>query len=59
LVICTVALYGVMWVPAINGPQLWFGLPSLMVWSSAWMVVTMLLLVRLERRLRHRRGDDA
>ena len=39
---------GVYW-PAINGPNLWFGFPSLIVWISLCVVVCTLVLMVYER----------
>ncbi len=29
-----VLTYALTWIPQINGPQLWLGMPSLFVWLS-------------------------
>lgn len=39
-------IFVVSWLPGINGPHLWFGLPSLMVWILFWTLsVTVVLLL--------------
>ena len=39
-------IFVVSWLPAINGPHLWLGLPSLMVWILFWTLsVTVVLLL--------------
>ena len=39
---------GLYW-PAINGPNLWFGFPSLIVWICLCVVVCTLVLMTYER----------
>jgi hypothetical protein len=39
---------GLYW-PAINGPNLWLGFPSLMVWICLCVVVCTLVLMTYER----------
>jgi hypothetical protein len=41
-------LLGLFW-PAINGPNLWFGFPSLVVWVSLCTVICTLVLLAYER----------
>jgi hypothetical protein len=41
-------LLGLFW-PAINGPNLWFGFPSLVVWVCLCTVVCTLVLLTYER----------
>ncbi|MBV9170622.1 MAG: hypothetical protein JOZ81_11110 [Chloroflexi bacterium] len=38
-----------LYVPAINGPNLWFGLPSLVVWICMCVVVCTLIMLMYER----------
>ncbi len=30
-----ILMFVITWIPAINGPQLWFGVPSLFLWLTA------------------------
>jgi membrane protein required for beta-lactamase induction len=39
---------GLFW-PAINGPNLWFGFPSLIVWISLCVIVCTLVLIAYDR----------
>jgi hypothetical protein len=36
-------------LPEINGPHLWFGLPSLVVWVALWTAAVTPLLLLYER----------
>lgn len=36
-------------LPFVNGPHLWFGLPSVMVWCLAWTALTTVGLALTER----------
>ena len=52
-------VYAVTWVPQINGPHLWFGLPSLFVWFCLTSSVTVTgSLLYFERTRDDLRKDD-
>ena len=40
-------------LPFVNGPHLWFGLPSVLVWAVLWTVGTTLALYAVERSADH------
>ncbi|QXJ21282.1 hypothetical protein AGRA3207_002119 [Actinomadura graeca] len=44
------ALLATVWLPFVNGPRLWLGLPSMLVWSVAWVLMVTPALAFLERR---------
>ncbi|MEY9940041.1 hypothetical protein [Streptacidiphilus sp. MAP5-3] len=44
-------------LPFVNGPHLWFGLPSVLVWAVLWTVGTTVALYAVERSADH--ADDA
>ncbi|HZD67190.1 MAG TPA: hypothetical protein VE152_13925 [Acidimicrobiales bacterium] len=49
LLVPFVMILGVSFIPQINGPHLWFGLPSLLVWILAWTLAITPVLVLYER----------
>jgi membrane protein required for beta-lactamase induction len=44
-----------VFLPAINGPHLWFGLPSLMIWIALCTVVCTGVMLSYETLLRSAR----
>lgn len=50
LAIPLVCSFGLQWIPALNGPHLWFGLPTILWWTtipgSALVTVVLLLVER-------------
>ncbi|GAB2754849.1 hypothetical protein GCM10027174_32870 [Salinifilum aidingensis] len=57
LLVCpAVALLGTPFLPFVNAPALWFGLPSVVVWVCLWCVLTSGLLAWVLRR-EHGSGD--
>ncbi|MFB8002718.1 hypothetical protein [Nocardia sp. NPDC056000] len=44
-----VALLSAIWLPFVNTPHLWFGLPALFVWLSAWVLLITPALLLAER----------
>lgn len=47
------ALLSSAWLPFVNTAQLWFGLPSLFVWISVWVLLIPPALGVVERGWRH------
>ncbi|GAB2513936.1 hypothetical protein [Nocardia heshunensis] len=43
------ALLSAIWLPFVNTPHLWFGLPALFVWLSAWVLLITPALLLAER----------
>ncbi|GAB3989859.1 hypothetical protein GCM10029978_116080 [Actinoallomurus acanthiterrae] len=35
----TLALLSAVWLPFVNTPRLWLGMPRLFVWCSAWVLL--------------------
>ncbi|QIS18303.1 hypothetical protein [Nocardia terpenica] len=53
-VIPAVALVATPWLPFVNTARLWLGLPAMMVWTSAWVLVIVPALAAVEwGRTRH------
>lgn len=54
------AAFVLHWLPAINGPHLWFGLPSVLLWTClpGSALVSVVLLV-IERTRTDRTAQDA
>jgi predicted MFS family arabinose efflux permease len=48
LVIIVVALMSTVFLPFVNTSTLWFGLPSVAVWSVAWVLAIVPTLATLE-----------
>ncbi|MGF6882600.1 hypothetical protein ABIA39_001542 [Nocardia sp. GAS34] len=36
------------WLPFVNGPHLWFGLPSMVVWPMIWLLLLVPALAGIE-----------
>ncbi|MEU9763915.1 hypothetical protein AB0D98_30265 [Streptomyces sp. NPDC047987] len=49
LAVPVVALLAAVWLPFVNGPELWLGLPSLLVWSVGWVLALTPALAYVER----------
>ncbi|MFC1407282.1 MULTISPECIES: hypothetical protein [Streptacidiphilus] len=50
------ALLGTPFLPFVNGPHLWLGIPSVMFWCLLWTAGTTVSLLLVDRRFRG--GDD-
>ena len=59
LLIIVVALLGTTWFPFVNRATLWFGLPSVGVWSVLWVLLIPPALMLVEFGGRHGEVDDA
>jgi hypothetical protein len=44
-------------LPFVNAPHLWFGLPSVLVWAVLWTVGTTVALYAVERSAHHPYDD--
>jgi hypothetical protein len=59
LLIIVVALLGTVWFPFVNRSTLWFGLPSVGVWSVLWVLLIAPALMLVEYGGRYGEVDDA
>ncbi len=59
LAIPVVALVATVWLPFVNRATLWFGLPSVMVWSVFWVLLITPALALIEFRPAQREADRA
>lgn len=48
LIVVVVALVATVWLPFVNTSSLWLGLPSVMVWTAAWVVLITASLALIE-----------
>jgi hypothetical protein len=46
--VVVVALVATVWLPFVNSSSLWLGLPSIMVWTAAWVLGLTLVLALIE-----------
>jgi hypothetical protein len=46
-------------LPFVNGPHLWFGIPSVLVWTAVWVVGTVVALQVVEATYLRDGGADA
>lgn len=52
-----VALVATVWLPFVNTATLWFGLPSMMVWTAGWVLAITPALALLEFSSHQRETD--
>lgn len=52
-----VALVATVWLPFVNASTLWFGLPSVMVWTGFWVLAITPTLCLVEFSARQREAD--
>jgi hypothetical protein len=52
-----IALVATVWLPFVNTSTLWFGLPSVMVWTALWVVAITPTLCLLEFSPQQREAD--
>ena len=58
LAIPVVALVATVWLPFVNRESLWFGLPSVMVWTGFWVLCITPALALLEFSPQRRAADE-
>jgi hypothetical protein len=46
--VVVLALVATVWLPFVNASSLWLGLPSIMVWTAAWVLGITLVLALIE-----------
>jgi protein-S-isoprenylcysteine O-methyltransferase Ste14 len=56
VLVTVVALLSTAFLPFVNRPALWFGLPSVMVWTVLWVLALSAALAWVEFGRRH--ADD-
>lgn len=54
-----VALFATVWLPFVNTATLWFGMPSVMVWTILWVLAITPALALIEFRREQREADAA
>jgi len=59
LAVPVVALVATVFLPFVNTSTLWFGLPSVMVWTAVWVIAITPALCLLEFSKRQREADRA
>lgn len=59
IAIPVVALVATVWLPFVNSATLWLGLPSVMVWTGAWVLAITPALCLLEFSRSQREADRA
>ena len=57
VVVPVVALLVTVFLPFVNRPTLWLGLPSVMVWTAGWVLVLSAALAWVEFGSRHPDDD--
>ncbi|MEE6166949.1 MULTISPECIES: hypothetical protein [unclassified Mycolicibacterium] len=60
LAIAAVPILGFLatpFLPFVNGPHLWFGVPSVLVWTAIWVIGTVVALRVVEASYRRDGGD--
>jgi|GEM_PF-2230367 hypothetical protein len=57
LAVPVVALVATVWLPFVNSASLWFGLPSVMVWTVFWVLAITPALAAMEFSGRQRAAD--
>lgn len=56
--VVVVALVATVWLPFVNASALWLGLPSIMVWTAAWVLGITLVLALIEFGRADENEDD-
>jgi hypothetical protein len=46
--VVVVALVATVWLPFVNTSSLWLGLPSIMIWTAAWVLGITVALALIE-----------
>ncbi|HEY6934934.1 MAG TPA: hypothetical protein VI452_16145 [Marmoricola sp.] len=59
LAVPVIALFATVWLPFVNTATLWFGLPSVMVWTILWVLAITPALALIEFRREQREADAA
>jgi hypothetical protein len=59
LAVLAVAMLVTQWLPFVNGPHVWFGLPSMFVWAMVTSTLITPALALLERAHRRDRRERA
>jgi hypothetical protein len=59
MLVIIVALLGTVFFPFVNTATLWFGLPSVGVWSALWVLAIAPALVLVEHLSGYARADDS
>ncbi|MEU6011807.1 MULTISPECIES: hypothetical protein [unclassified Streptomyces] len=57
-VVPVVAFLSTPFLPFVNGPHLWFGIPSVLAWCLLWTVGTTASLALVEHFAHHTDEDD-
>ncbi|MET8469700.1 hypothetical protein ABZY90_08840 [Streptomyces sp. NPDC006422] len=52
------AFLGTPFLPFVNGPHLWFGIPSVLAWCLLWTVGTTVALAVVDRLVFAGRSDE-
>ncbi|MGW1990963.1 hypothetical protein [Embleya sp. NPDC001921] len=52
------AFFATPYLPFVNGPHLWLGLPSVLVWAVLWTVGCTVALFAIERYADHPEDDE-
>jgi hypothetical protein len=57
LAVVVIGLLATVWLPFVNGPHLWLGIPSLMLWTIIWVLLLSAALAWLEYGTPHPEDD--
>lgn len=58
IVIPVIALLLTVFLPFVNTPTLWFGLPSIMIWTAFWVTMITVALAVVEFGTPHPEDDE-
>ncbi|MFF7244388.1 hypothetical protein ACFZBU_10890 [Embleya sp. NPDC008237] len=59
LMVPVTALLATVWLPFVNAPHIWLGMPSIMTWSVGWVIALTPALGYVEyQRTRRRNGGE-
>ncbi|MDI2128451.1 hypothetical protein [Yinghuangia seranimata] len=48
LAVPVVALLSTVWLPFVNEPKIWLGMPSVLTWTAGWVVLLTPALANVE-----------
>lgn len=58
VIVAILGLLSTVWLPFVNTPALWLGIPSVMLWTILWVLALSAALAWVEFGTHHRDDDE-